>query len=593
MDRLQRFGTQGPISFSLAPKLFGMQKGRDKEKKGRSKALGRSGVAFDAAGTDPDGLDLIEDPERYTNQVFARDTIEKVKATYESLEKQSERGTVALKQNVYENYPVLISTSRAIAEMEADMLDVRNCLQEFQATVKGLQQTSLVPPKFSEATDVSTSKDSSQRPSATTSSKVLAELSKLMDDLDVLIKIRKYSGAVDLLSSGRKTLKELNASITQAIMNEKTMQLDHMEQVLIEFIAKDLRNPTITKSEMRKFIAFLQKLEQEPMARDLYLKSRSDWIKREVRYIKFSGDILSYASELSRITFAAIASTCKEFTSCFPDKLGFSSFITWAVNEVHDFGASFNRQVFHSDNFGVMARCTEIPKIHCKQLQLLGVDLLPTLEPIFTPSISEAITVFMNNFKSSLSKQMEDEVWLPKDCTIKEDGTKQNALTVKLTDSGRFLVTTTIAFLNDIKPLTSIKLYAPLVSSLVGVIDWYLIKLNEFTLDAMTDQQVMGLLTTVSAILGPCMKRFEDEVVVLFARPVPDFRALSDTHSDLLSKCAHCYMFLSNCVSCLFICLIYTGICYVSSILIRLHRGHTNIICQFPCRNCCRRCIWR
>lgn len=64
MDRLQRFGTQGPISFSLAPKLFGMQKGRDKEKKGRSKALGRSGVAFDAAGTDPDGLDLIEDPER-------------------------------------------------------------------------------------------------------------------------------------------------------------------------------------------------------------------------------------------------------------------------------------------------------------------------------------------------------------------------------------------------------------------------------------------------------------------------------------------------------------------------------------------------
>ncbi len=84
-----------------------------------------------------------------------------------------------------------------------------------------------------------------------------------------------------------------------------------------------------------------------------------------------------YISNLSRLVFTQINSTCEDFKYSFDSKetLLVSGLVVWAVNEVEKFGGIFRNQLFLSrtlgssastseDDFSTVGSCIEIALHH-------------------------------------------------------------------------------------------------------------------------------------------------------------------------------------------------------------------------------------
>lgn len=94
-----------------------------------------------------------------------------------------------------------------------------------------------------------------------------------------------------------------------------------------------------------------------------------------------------HVEELSRTVFAAIATTCDEFCSYFPDPSLSSGLVVWAAEEVAKLTERLGRLVFASDDFHAMARCVQVTFLYAKLTEEKGLSLEWKLWSLFSEDL--------------------------------------------------------------------------------------------------------------------------------------------------------------------------------------------------------------
>lgn len=88
---------------------------------------------------------------------------------------------------------------------------------------------------------------------------------------------------------------------------------------LVSAVSNALVSPAIKKAGVVKYVSLLLRLDQGELARDIFLRSRSEVLRRRCRQIRFEGDICLYISELALVHFTLIRNTSEWYMSAFKD----------------------------------------------------------------------------------------------------------------------------------------------------------------------------------------------------------------------------------------------------------------------------------
>ncbi|KZP28786.1 hypothetical protein FIBSPDRAFT_728388 [Athelia psychrophila] len=160
------------------------------------------------------------------------------------------------------------------------------------------------------------------------------------DDLTVAIALREWEKAVNLVEQGKAKL-----STTPPLATKLTPLTASLTTALLS----SLSLPTNRKSTVVNLITLLLRLNAGPAARSVFLKARTEIMRRHVRAIRFEGHIGMYINDLAMVVFTGIKHTADWFLASFKDNEVASCFIDWAKGEIEHFGEMFRKQVYTSD----------------------------------------------------------------------------------------------------------------------------------------------------------------------------------------------------------------------------------------------------
>ncbi|KAI0726836.1 hypothetical protein C8Q72DRAFT_843279 [Fomitopsis betulina] len=160
------------------------------------------------------------------------------------------------------------------------------------------------------------------------------------DELTVSIALREWEQAVGLVEKGDTQLQEI-----PSLAARLTPLRSQLTAALLQFLAQ----PTNRKSAVTRLIALLVRLKAGPAARNAFLQSREDLIRKRVRMIRFDGHVGTYVGDLAVVVFTGIKHTADWFLSSFRENEVASFFIGWAKKQVEFYAEMFRKQVYSSD----------------------------------------------------------------------------------------------------------------------------------------------------------------------------------------------------------------------------------------------------
>lgn len=137
------------------------------------------------------------------------------------------------------------------------------------------------------------------------------------DRIAVAIALREWGEAVSLIEQGQS---KLSAQDNIDLSNrELSFKLRTLTSQLVEAVCNDLSSPLLKKSSVVRNVGYLLRLDRGERAREIFLNSRSELLKRRSRQIKFEGDVSLYVSELALVHFTLIKNTSEWYMSAFKD----------------------------------------------------------------------------------------------------------------------------------------------------------------------------------------------------------------------------------------------------------------------------------
>lgn len=144
------------------------------------------------------------------------------------------------------------------------------------------------------------------------------------DELTVSIALREWEKAVGLVEKGEQALHYL-VSQTERYAGDTQLQeipslaarLTPLRSQLTAALLQFLAQPTNRKSAVTRLIALLVRLKAGPAARNAFLQSREDLIRKRVRMIRFDGHVGTYVGDLAVVVFTGIKHTADWFLSSF------------------------------------------------------------------------------------------------------------------------------------------------------------------------------------------------------------------------------------------------------------------------------------
>ncbi|KZT73401.1 hypothetical protein DAEQUDRAFT_722002 [Daedalea quercina L-15889] len=160
------------------------------------------------------------------------------------------------------------------------------------------------------------------------------------DELTVSIALREWDKAVELVERGEARTQEIPSLAAK---------LAPLRSQLTAALLQSLAQPTNRKSAVTRFIALLVRLKAGAAARNTFLQSRKDLIRRRVRMIRFEGHVGTYVGDLAVVVFTGIKHTADWFLSSFRENEVASFFIEWAKKQVEFYAEMFRKQVYSSD----------------------------------------------------------------------------------------------------------------------------------------------------------------------------------------------------------------------------------------------------
>ncbi|WVF65465.1 hypothetical protein IAT40_000193 [Kwoniella sp. CBS 6097] len=229
-------------------------------------------------------------------------------------------------------------------------------------------------------------------------SKDLRWIDEYGDELTMAIAMRDWEEAVKLVERGRDLLKTVSSN--QAALSLLTARLDQLTPSLISQLTHDLSSPFIRKNSAAKLVVFLTRLDSAELARDIFLKARTEVTLKRVRSIKCEGDISIYVSELAIVCFTVVRHTSDWYMSAFKGNRMASGFVTWAKEQIETFADMFRRQVYAPNiEQGVADECIRVTASHNRKLlRDVGLDFTYLLSTLLQsdPDASNPHPVFNN-----------------------------------------------------------------------------------------------------------------------------------------------------------------------------------------------------
>ena len=160
-------------------------------------------------------------------------------------------------------------------------------------------------------------------------------LNEFTDKLAVAIALREWDEAVKLLEQGTllpfiyctdlifhivgaSFLSSGPASSSNApsILPPK---VETLKQTLVSDLLHALSDPTHRKQAVGRISSFLIRLGLGTAARDTFLATRAELIRKGTRSIRFEGNISLYISELALVTFTLIKNTSEWYLASFKE----------------------------------------------------------------------------------------------------------------------------------------------------------------------------------------------------------------------------------------------------------------------------------
>jgi uncharacterized protein YqiB (DUF1249 family) len=448
----------------------------EREKKSKREKR-KSTKVFTPKKQDLSGFDMAFESETfdekaYSASLFQSQDKDKVRdATEAKLVASRDLAAKRLQESVHHNYPLFISTSKEISNLEVDMLELRNHLTEVNAVIKGLQNVSL-------HVSVAPPQQRIRHSGTGESSSVISDihwLLELPDELDILTSERLFESAVSLVEKAEKMKEKEKGSIAgryEAVFKSIKDAYDARVQALSASLLKDLQNPALKKTESRTVITFLTRLGFAKTARQIFLETRSRKIRSDVSKLKYDNNTSLFVNELARIVFTAVDSTCDDFQHCFgKDSTMSSGFVVWTIHEMSNILALFRRHIFYSsevDNFTLVGKCFEITTAHCKTLEQRGLSLTFYLRQTFHKDLVSVINNYYKRMEATFAKQLTEESWDSKSVLALDGKT-----TLQVTESCRYVESMAIKFISGVVSVWSQELVPTVIFTLVALLDKY------------------------------------------------------------------------------------------------------------------------
>eukprot|EP00123_Amoebidium_parasiticum_P000760 comp11662_c0_seq1/m.6177 comp11662_c0_seq1/g.6177 ORF comp11662_c0_seq1/g.6177 comp11662_c0_seq1/m.6177 type:complete len:683 (-) comp11662_c0_seq1:103-2151(-) len=238
--------------------------------------------------------------------------------------------------------------------------------------------------------------------------KILRELDWLVDvpdDLDVFIAQRDFDKAVALVQKTKAVLAS-NAIENNMLKAEMAECLEARLGELTDILIHELQNPNMKNVAMQKSIQLCIKLGQTSKARNMFLKNRSDALKRDIKRVKVEGATEMYISKLSRMVFANLRNVMDEFLASFADIEDRSAFVVWAVKEVQHFVQIFIRQVFHGTDLTVVTESLDAARRNMAVLEEVGMNLHYVVQTHVRPHLMGAVDAEVEAINAAVMQRL-------------------------------------------------------------------------------------------------------------------------------------------------------------------------------------------
>jgi hypothetical protein len=257
----------------------------------------------------------------------------------------------------------------SLAEAEARKIDARHLDGEFDGDAGRMGDNGHAMRR-----GISATSDQSGNKNEKDINKWLGESS---DQIAVAIALREWGEAVSLIESSQVLVSETSGLETSSAHREMSLRLRSLTSQLVESISYDLSSPLLKKSSVVRNVGYLLRLERGEQAREIFLNSRSELLKRRSRQIKFEGDVSLYISELALVYFTLIKNTSEWYMSAFKDNHMASGFVRWAATQIEMYAEVFRRQVYGmaDQDAKIVAEAVEITMSSAAQLREVGLDL--------------------------------------------------------------------------------------------------------------------------------------------------------------------------------------------------------------------------
>eukprot|EP00834_Sanchytrium_tribonematis_P002644 NODE_86_length_22075_cov_1.190253.p4 type:complete len:479 gc:universal NODE_86_length_22075_cov_1.190253:1893-3329(+) len=157
----------------------------------------------------------------------------------------------------------------------------------------------------------------------------------VIDQLDDAVHMRNFQQSAKLYNEGKKILSNYGYKDSMAHNCRKLLQLKHKE--LSNILLSQLNNQTNSKQHVITYNTLLMEIGLAEQAAEIFLKMRSQLIKKRARQIVYQGDVVNFISDLSFVLFSLIRNTGDWYLTSFKDAMMISIYVKWARDEVSNY----------------------------------------------------------------------------------------------------------------------------------------------------------------------------------------------------------------------------------------------------------------
>ena len=216
--------------------------------------------------------------------------------------------------------------------------------------------------KNSDDFDVSSQKT---KASQNVSEELIVAANELMNSLEEAVAQCDYDSAIDLIIKIKSEIQDVREDWIASFKHKPNAKIDQLKG----FIEHELSSPLVSKILVNLHVQRLFKLGLESYAREIFLSSRSRFLRQKVKKLKYEGSLVQFSTEISMLVFTIIKSTCEWYSNAFQDKSVAAGFVEWAVEEVKQLGNILRKQLFQpSIEFSVINECIKSCKSHSRMV---------------------------------------------------------------------------------------------------------------------------------------------------------------------------------------------------------------------------------